>query len=352
MKTFIFGHKNPDTDSVTASISLSYLKNQLGLSAEPRVLGELNKESKFVLDYFKIKHPKFLGDVKVQLSDVPYDKDIMVDENSSIYEAYSYMVENGITGLPVVKNNKKFFGYVSLKEIAADFIRGEFDLLNASYENILKVIDGTPILRYDEHIEGHIMALTFNSESIIKKTLVNESSVLILGSRKDVLDHCIEKRAKLIILVGNQELDSNQLEEAKKNKVNIIATQKLSFEVCKLIGLSNYIKCIVRNETPVTFTPNDYLTDFFEISNKLKHTNYPMVDNKGICRGLLRLIDVNSYAKKKVILVDHNETKQSVDGLNEADILEIVDHHNIGNLTTATPISFRTMILEIGRAHV
>lgn len=345
MKTFIFGHKNPDTDSVTAAVSLSYLKNKMGEDTEPRVLGEINKESKFVLDYFGIPHPQYLNNVKVQLSDVPFDKNIMVDENSSIYDAYSYMVKNNITGLPVVRDNKKFWGYVSLKEIAADFIRGDFDMLNASYENIMHVINGSEVLKFDEHIEGHIMAITFSIEAVISSVNINCNTIAILGSRKEVVDHCIENGIKLIILVGGQKLSEEQLALAKEKKVNIISTNKLSFEVSKIIGLSNDIKGIVRNETPVTFTSNDYLTDFFEVSNKLKHTNYPMVDKNGICEGMLRLIDVNSYSRKKVILVDHNEVKQSVDGLNEAEILEIVDHHAIGSVTTAVPISCRMTIL-------
>ncbi len=345
MKTFVIGHKNPDTDSVTSAISLSYLKNQLGYDTEPRVLGEINKESKFALDYFRVKVPKILYDVKVQIKDVPFRKDIMMDEDASIYEAYTYMVENEITGLPVVRDKKHFAGYVSLKEIATDSIRGDFDNLNASYDNILKVIDGKPLLRFDDEIKGHIMAATFSSEMFISGTDISRNSVVIVGSRKHVLDYCINKKARLIILVGNQQLTDPEYDEAKKNKVNIIQTEKLSFEVSKLIGLSNYIKTIVRNETPVTFDLNDYLTDFFEISNKLKHTNYPIVDKNGNCSGMLRLIDVNSYDRKKVILVDHNEVKQSVDGLNEATILEIIDHHAIGTLTTTAPIAFRNMIL-------
>lgn len=345
MKTFIFGHKNPDTDSVAAAISLSYLKNQLGEDTEPRVLGEINKETKFVLDYFNINQPKILNDVKVQIKDVPFRRDIMIDENASIYEAYTYMVDNGITGLPVVKEKKKFLGYVSLKEIATDFIRGDFDYLNASYDNILKVLDAKEVLRFDEDLKGNIMAATFSSEIFVSETKIDRDTIVIVGSRKYVLDYCINKKARLIILVGNQELNEAEFEAAKKNKVNIIMTEKRTFEVAKLIGLSNYIKGIVRNETPVTFDLNDYLTDFFEVSNKLKHTNYPIVDKKGNCNGLLRLLDVNSYNRKKVILVDHNETKQSVDGLSEAIILEIVDHHAIGSLTTNAPISFRNMIL-------
>ena len=295
MKTYIIGHKKPDTDSVTSAISLSYLKNKLGQDTEPRVLGEINKESQFALDFFKIKSPKILSDVKVQIKDVPFRRDIMIYQDSSIYEAYTYMVENEITGLPVVKEKKKFVGYVSLKEIATDSIRGD--------------------------------------------------SIVIVGSRKYVIDYCINKKVKLIILVGDQDITNEEYDLAKQNEVNIIKTSKLSFEVSKLIGLSNYIKSIVRNEKPVTFDLNDYLTDYFEISNKLKHTNYPIVDSKGNCNGLLRLLDVNTYDRKQVIMVDHNEVKQSVDGLNEATILEIVDHHAIGNLTTKAPISFRNMIL-------
>lgn len=345
MKTYIFGHKKPDTDSVTSAICLSYLKNALGEDTEPRVLGEINNETKFVLDFFNIKYPKLLNDVKVQISDVPFKRDIMMHETSSIYEAYTYMVDNGYTGLPIVKDKKKFLGYVSLKEIATDFIRGDFDSLDASYTNILKVLDGKEILRFDEDIKGTITAATLGSELFIEETKIDRNSIVIVGHRRYVLDYCINKKARMIILIGHQELNELELAEAKKNKVNIIMTPKKSFEVAKIIGLSNYIKTIVRNETPVCFDVHDYLSDFFEVSNKLKHTNYPIVDKRGNCNGLLRLLDVNSYNRKKVILIDHNDAKQSVDGLDEAIILEIIDHHAIGALTTTAPISFRNMIL-------
>lgn len=345
MKTYVIGHKKPDTDSVTAAISLSYLKNKLGMDTEPRVLGEINKESQFVLDYFGVKAPKFLNDVKVQIENVPFRRDIMMNEEASIYEAYTYMVDNGITGLPVVKDKKKFIGYVSLKEIATDFIRGDFDSLNALYDNILKVLNGKEVLRFDDEICGQIMAATFSSELILADSNISSNTIMIVGARKYVVDYCINKKVKLIILVGNQTLTAEEFTAAKKNKVNVISTEKKSFETSKLIGLSNHIGGIVRNEKPITFDVKDYLTDFFEVSNKLKHTNYPIVDKKGNCNGLLRLIDVNSYDRKKVILVDHNEVKQSVDGLNEAVIVEIIDHHAIGNLTTNAPISFRNMIL-------
>ena len=342
-KTYIFGHKNPDTDAVTAAISLSYLKNKTGMDTEPRILGNVNKETSFVLNHWNFDTPEILEDVKVQIKDIAYNDKLMMHESESIYEAYTYMVENGITGLPIVNSRNKFMGYVSLKEIATDFIKGEFDNLNASYENIKKVLQAQEILKFDDEIKGKIMAATYSSELFISTADVTSDTIVIVGSRKHVIDFCINCKAKMIILIGGQELSQSELEAAQKNKVNVIITPKKSFEVAKLIGLSNYIRTILRNETPVTFTPEDYLTDFFEISNKLKHSNYPIVDAKNKCRGLMRLMDVNHYERKHVILVDHNDIKQSVQGLNEATIIEIIDHHALGNLTTANPISFRNM---------
>ena len=344
-KIYIIGHKNPDTDSVTSAIALSYLKNKQGYNTEPRVLGEINKETKYVLDYFGFSVPKHLDDVKVQIEDIPYDRELMINENASIYEAYQYMINSNITGLPVVDNSKKFLGYVSLKEIATDQILGDFDNLNASYDNILKVIDGKEILRFDTDISGDIFAATYSSEAFIDATDFKNDAIVIVGNRKKVINYCIDEKVKLIIMVGGHKPDEEQIAKAKKNKVNIISTKKMSFEISKIIGLSNYIKTILRNETPVVFNPKDYLTDFLEVSNKLKHTNYPIVDNKNISRGMLRLLDINNYNKKRVILVDHNEMKQSVDGLSEAIIEEVIDHHALGNLTTTMPISFRNMIV-------
>ena len=341
--TYIFGHKNPDTDSVTAAIALSYLKNEIGMKAEPKILGSINKETKFVLNHFNMKTPELLEDVKVQIEDIPYNRKLMMNENASIYEAYTYMVDNGITGLPIVRDKNLFLGYVSLKEIATDFIKGDFDYLNASYDNLLKVLNGTELLKFDDEIKGEIMAATYNSELFISSVDLSEDTIVIVGSRKHVINYCITNKAKMIILIGGQDLTESEFKLAEKNKVNVIKTDKDSFEVAKIIGLSNYIKTILRNETPIVFNPKDYLTDFSEVSNKLKHTNYPIVDNKNRCQGMLKLNDVNHYDRKSVILVDHNDVKQSVLGLNEATIVEIIDHHAIGNLTTNSPISFRNM---------
>jgi manganese-dependent inorganic pyrophosphatase len=149
-KIFIFGHKNPDTDSVCAAIGLSYLKNKLGFNTIPCVLGNINDETKFALDYFKFKVPYHLNDVKLQLRDVNYHKNSFIDKNSTIKDAFDYMNKYSLTGIPVVEGNKKYFGYISLKEIAQEVINGDFHKIDTSYGNILDMLKGEKILKFDK----------------------------------------------------------------------------------------------------------------------------------------------------------------------------------------------------------
>ena len=116
-KTFIFGHKKPDSDSVMAAIGLSYLKNQLGGNTEPRVLGNVNKESSYALKYFGLKEPKYLNDVKLQLKDINYHKKYFIKDTCSIYDGYQSMLKSGLTGIPVVKSDDSFLGLITLKDL-------------------------------------------------------------------------------------------------------------------------------------------------------------------------------------------------------------------------------------------
>ena len=146
-KIYIFGHQNPDTDAVCASISLSYLKNKLGLNTEARVLGDLSKETKFVLNHFNIKEPKYLNDVKLQLKDIDYHKGLCIDENKSIIDTYNFIVENGVTGTPIVYDGIKYRGIVTIKDILKELVKGDFNKLDAFYDNIVSTLDGEEILK-------------------------------------------------------------------------------------------------------------------------------------------------------------------------------------------------------------
>lgn len=341
-KVYIFGHKKPDTDSVAGAISFAYLKRKLGVNAEPRILSEINKETTFALNKFGFDVPKYLNDVKVELKDIKYNRDYYANQDDSIFKVYNYFMEKGITGIPLVDNHKKFIGYVSLKELANELIKGDTNEISAKFMDIVDVLNASSYYKFDDFISGNVLAVALPFAKFSDFINIYEDTILICG-RDSIIEDAVKHKAKLIIVVANKELTKEEIELVRYNKVNVIVTPYDTFKTSRLITLSNPIKMIKRSSSAVCFGPNDYLTDFVEISNKLKHTNYPIVNSKGYCDGMLRLIDTNLITRKKVILVDHNEPSQSADGLNEADILEIVDHHNIGKISTLLPINFRNM---------
>lgn len=342
-KTFIFGHKKPDSDSVMSAIGLSYLKNSLGDNTEPRILGNVNKETKYALEYFGLREPEYLNDVKLQIKDVNYHRDFLIKDTDSVYDGYQKMLKEGLTGIPVVKKKNTFFGLVTIKDLSHMVVNANFEELFTSYSNIMKVLKGEEILKFDDEIVGKIIVAAYRSTTFINQVPLSANDVLIVGDRHSVIEYAVESGVKLVILSGDSEIKQKHIEIARKNKVNIIRTSYDSYHITRLLPLTNYIKTMIRSYNPAKFEENEYVDTVLDISNKLKHTNYPVVDRKNRCLGLLKIIDLNEKHPKNVILVDHNEKLQSVEGLDEANILEIIDHHNLGNITTNSPINFRNV---------
>ena len=342
-KTFIFGHRKPDSDSVMSAIGLSYLKNKLGENTEARVLGRLNKESSYALEYFNIKEPKYLNDVKLQLKDVKYHKGFYIDENASIYDAYQKMLKEELTGIPVVDNSNKLKGLVTIKNLSHILINENIEELVTSYDNLLKVLKAEEICRADDEIDGKVMVAAYRSSTILSNVTFEKNSILIIGDRHSVIEYAVESGVELIILSGDSYIKEEHIELARKNNVNIIRTPYDSYHVSRLVCLSNYVKTMIEIDKPTYFIETDYVSDIVDINNKLRHTNYPVVDKKNRCLGLLKITDLSEKSPKKVILVDHNEKLQSVDGIEEAEIVEMYDHHNLGSITTNYPINFRNM---------
>lgn len=342
-KIFIFGHRKPDTDSVVAAISLSYLKNKLGANTEPRILSDTNPETKFVLDYFKVEEPKYLNDVKVEIKDVNYHKGYFINEHNSVYKCYLKMCELGVTMLPIVDNNQSLVGMVGMKNIAKEEIFNNDKYLNSSYKNIIEALDGKEIAKYNEEIIGNVLVASYDTNTFINEVDIDENTILIVGNRDDILKHVLEKKLKLVILTGGFELDQDCLDLAKKNKINVISTQSDTFKAANMISMCNYLKTMMMTDEIVSFNESDELNASLDIANKVKYTNYPVVDKHNKCLGLLRLSDVTDHSRKQCILVDHNTALQSAVGIEEADIVEVIDHHNIGSIGTSAPINFRNM---------
>lgn len=339
---YIFGHKSPDTDTVCSSIALSYLKNEMGEKTIPKVLGNINNETKFVLDYFGVPVPSYLNDVRVRIKNVKYDKKAYINENKSIDEAFKLMQKRNITAIPLVNDEKKLTGYVTLKELAKYLINGNREFVDTTLDNIIETINAKVIVKCDDVIKGNTFIAGLSFKALEQAIDLNSDDILIVGDRYKVLDYAIKSKVKLVIIPLNVNLDKKVIKKARENGVNMIASELDSFQIATKITLSNYIKNININKNPVTVNNEDYFSDFRTMTHKVNHTNYPVINNKGECLGLIRLTGPNDYDKQKVILVDHNNLAQSVDGIEEADILEIIDHHNLGAIGTNVPINFRS----------
>lgn len=344
-KVLIFGHQKPDTDSVTAAIALSHLKNELGLNSEPRVLGDINNETAFALDYFNVEAPKYLNDVRLQIKDTDYTKDCFLNENNSIFKAYNYMNETKIGVIPVVDNNKQFKGALAMKDVAKNLIFGNITQINTSYDNLLEALDAKEILRFDKEITGNIIAPSYRSTTFKEKVEIDKESVLIVGDRHSIIEYAVNNCASIIILTNGVQMKPEHLEIAKKNNVDVISTNYDGLTTANLVVLSNYIKDSLTKDEIIYINENDPLYEVLDMAAKKKYSNYPVINNQGECLGLFRVSMADNKTPKRVILVDHNEKEQSVIGLDEAELVEVVDHHKIGNIGTSAPINFRNMPL-------
>lgn len=342
-KIYIFGHKKPDTDSIAGSIALSYLKNKLGYNTIPKTLGSLNNETKFVLNSFGVDEPQYLNDVKLQVKDTNYIKDYFMEDTCSIYDGYNYMNENNIGNLPIVNEKGQFSGLISMKDIVKYQMSDELNNLNTSYDNILKTLNGESILKFDDELNIHILTASFRSTTFIENISIDSETGLIVGDRHSIIEYAVNNKAKLIILTGNSEIKDIHLDIARKNKVNVIRTNFDSFTTTRKIWLANYLNTIKGNQDVICFYEEDSMDEVNDKTKRFKYSNYPIINKNHKCLGLMRISDANDATKKKVILVDHNEETQSADGLEEAEIVEIIDHHKIGTIGTSMPINFRNM---------
>ncbi len=342
-KVYVFGHRRPDTDSVTAAITLSYLKNQLGINAVPVVLSEINNETKYALDYFKVDIPKYLNDVKVKVKDLNYSKKYFITDKTSVYQGFLAMTNAKIHKIPVVDEAQHLVGILSMGDIAEDQLSNELHHLKASYDNILEVLNGTALTRFDEEIEGEAFVASYKSTTIIETIKIDRSSIVIMGDRHSVIEYAVNNKARLIILTGGSNIKPEHVEIAKANKVNIIKTDYDTFKVTRIFNLCKYASEIVSVKNVLCIQELDDVKEFISIANQTKYSYYPVINRDEKCLGMLRLSDANEVKRHKVILVDHNSYDQSVVGLEEAEIMEIIDHHNIGTIGTSMPINFRNM---------
>lgn len=348
---FVIGHKNPDTDSICSSICYAALKNAISGSNSyiPKRIGEINSETRFVLNYFKQEEPTYINDVRTQVKDIKIRSVEPVEPEISLKKAWETMKNCGITTLPVSEDGKALDGIIAVDDIAQSYMDiYDNDILSRArtpYKNVIEVLEGEIIVGDEEDLiyNGQILIGAMNPE--VMENYIHPKDIVIVGNRYESQLCAIEMGAQCIIATGGIPVANSIKKLAESNNCAVVLSKHDTYTVARLINQSIPIRHFMKSRDLVTFNINDYVDDIREVMVKKKFRNFPVLDGEGNFVGMLSRASLINPQRKQVILVDHNERSQAVEGLEEAEILEIIDHHRIGGIETIGPVYFRNQPL-------
>lgn len=344
-KIYVVGHKNPDTDSICSAIAYAALKKELtGKHYVARRAGRLNEETQYVLEYFGVEVPKLLSDLRVQVRDVDLRRAENLNGSVSIKTAWAQMKELNIKTLPIGRNNK-LEGLITVGDIARSYMDVyDSNILARSktqYRNIASTIDGK-IISGNEHsyVSKGKVAIAASSRQLMSD-FVDEDDLVILGDRIEAQQLAIDINVSCMVVCGDARIPNEVLKQAKEKEIVVIASPHDTFTVARLINQSIPVRHFMTKDELITFYPKDYVDDVKEIMARKKYRDFPVVDINGDFQGFISRRRLLNCRKKQVILVDHNEESQAVDGIEQADVLEIIDHHRLNSIQTIGPVVFR-----------
>lgn len=343
---YITGHKNPDTDSICSALAYAEFKNKsANVKAKPIRLGEISRETQFALDYFNVNAPEFVKTLKPLVKDLQMDKVAPLYPETSLKSAWTEMKKNNVKTIPVVDEDDKFLGVVSLSNLTSAYMDiWDNYILTKSRTPFPNVIDtlAAKVVCENNSLKvcgGKILVAAMNPDSM--KRMMEIGDVVICGNREDTQMAIIENKASLMIVAGNLEVSKEVIDKAIENECTIITTPYDSFTASRMIVQSIPIRYVMTKKDIISFRNTDQVEDVKEVMAKTRFRSYPVLDNHNNVLGTISRFHLISQINKKVILVDHNESTQSVDGLDDAEITEIIDHHRIADIQTSNPIYFR-----------
>lgn len=343
---YITGHKNPDTDSICAALAYSEFKNKTGTAiAIPVRLGEINRETKFILEYFGVEPPQLIETVKLQVADLNIDNIAPIAPDISLKMAWNLMKKNNVKTLPVTDENGVLIGVVSVSSLTSSYMDvWDNCILSKSgtkLENILDTLSAKPIYVHGENPNflGKIIVTAMGPNSV--KGLIEEGDIAICGDREDTQEIVVASKASLMIVTGNHDIKESLIENAKKLGCSIVTTPYDTFTAARLITQSIPVEYVMAKDNLISFSTEDFVEDIKDVMLETRYRSYPVVNTENMVVGSISRYHLISKNKKKVILLDHNELGQSVHGIEDAEILEIIDHHRIADVQTGNPIYFR-----------
>ena len=356
---YVVGHKNPDTDSICSAISYAYLKNciwakntgltELPPASERRYIpcraGQINEETEFVLHYWNHEPPRYLPNVGQQIQDMKIDEVEGASEDITVRIAWEYMTESNVFSLPVIEDDGSIKGILTISDIAHYFMdaynRTVLSEAGTKYYDIAETVNGEVIVG-DENArftKGKVVVGAASPATMAQ--CIEANDLVITGDRVGNQERGIDAGASCLVVTLAKDVLPEIREKAKEKGCVIICTTFDSFTAAKLINQAIPVSFLMKKDGLVTFHADDYLDNAKEVMKKHRFREYPILDHSGKYIGMINASEAVDVRKKKLILMDHTEKSQAVDNLEEAEILEIIDHHRVGTVETLNPVFFR-----------
>ena len=344
---YVSGHRNPDTDSICSAIAYSYLLNATNkYNAVPVRLGEINRETEYVLKRFGVEHPVLLKTVKQKVEDLNYDKVTVISKDLTLKTAWFLLKQQNLKSAPILDEHGQLLGLLSTSNIIEGYMdQWDSEVLKKAktpVENVIDTLEANVIYLNEslKVVEGdiHIAAM---SGSEAKKRIHENDVVIVGGDRSDDLEELISVKPSLIVLTGSLTADENVVKKCEEQGISIISTPFNTYQTSQQIVQAIPVEYVMIKGDIKTFSTDDTLDYMKEVMSETRYRGYPVIDLNNRCVGSISRFALLKGLRKKVILVDHNERGQSIPGVEEADILEIVDHHRVADIQTVGPLLFR-----------
>ena len=349
-KTIVIGHKNPDTDSICSAICYANLK-QITSGGEyvPGRAGHVNSETQFVLDYFGMAAPKETQTVKTQVKDIEIRETKGVAKNISLKKAWNLMQDAGVVTIPAVTEDNVLEGLITVGDITRSYMNVyDSSILSKActqYTNIIETLEGAMLIGDEREYfkEGKVLIAAANPDMM--EYYIEKHDLVILGNRYESQLCAIEMEAGCIIVCEGAGVSMTIKKLAQERGCTVITTPYDTYTAARLINQSMPISFFMKTENLITFDTDDYIDDIKEVMASKRHRDFPILDKNGKYKGMISRRKLLGARGKNVILVDHNERSQAVDGMENANILEIIDHHRLGTVETMGPVFFRNQPL-------
>lgn len=349
-KTIVIGHKNPDTDSICSAICYANLKAAVtGKEYVPGRAGHVNEETQFVLNYFHVDAPELVENVKTQVRDIEIRETQGVDRNISLKKAWNLMQDANVVTLPAVSSGDVLEGLITVGDITKSYMNvydsSILSKARTQYSNIVETLEGDMTIGSEEAYfeEGKVLIAAANPDMM--EYYIAPHDLVILGNRYESQLCAIEMEAACIIVCEGAAVSMTIRKLAQERGCTIITTPYDTYTAARLINQSMPISFFMKTENLITFEDTDFIDEIKDVMASKRHRDFPILDKNGKYKGMISRRNLLGARGKQIILVDHNEKNQAVDGIENAEIMEIIDHHKLGTVETIAPVFFRNQPL-------